>query len=198
MMRMTEVATTLAGWTDPMVLQLDGGAQEKLHELRGAIEPRLRPDADLYHMREWGGKLPGAVARIAGLLHVARHVGEAPRHMVSEQTMARAITVGEYLTEHAIAVFDFMGADPATENTRDVLGWIRRRGTAQFTQRDLHRAMQARFRKVEDTEPALAMLSGSGWIREMKQPRDGRGRPPGPVFEVHPAVFRMPKTEMTK
>jgi len=192
LMRMTEVATTLAGWTDPMALQLDGGAQEKLHKLRGAIEPRLRPDSDLYHMREWANKLAGAVARIAGLLHIAQHVGEAYKHMVSEQTMDKAIMVGGYLTEHAIAVFSYMGADPAIEDAREVLGWLSRKRRAQFTQRDLHRAMQTRFRKVDDTEAALTVLSGSGWIREVKTIGPGRqgGRSPSPLFDVHPKLLR--------
>jgi replicative DNA helicase len=62
---------------------------------------------------------------------------------------------------------------------------------ARFTRRDLHRAMQTRFRKAEDSEPALVVLSGSGWIREVKQPRpEGLLRPPGPVFDVRPSLFR--------
>lgn len=191
MMRMTEVATTLASWTDPMVLQLDGGAQEKLHKLRDDLEPRLRPDADLCHMREWAGKLAGAAARIAGLLHVAQHVGEAYKYMVSEQTMGKAIMVGEYLTEHAIAAFSFMGADPAIEDAREVLGWLRRKRLAQFTQRDIHRAMPSRFRKPEDAESVLELLAKYGWIREAKQERrPGRGRPPSPLFDVHPKLLR--------
>ena len=189
---MTGVVTQLAGWTDPIVLQLYPGALEKLLRFAEALEPRLQRDADLGHMRDWAGKLAGAVARIAGLLHVAGHEGEAYRNMVSEDAMDRALAVGEYLIAHAVAAYSFMGADPAIEDASEVLGWLRRKGRAQFTQRDLHRAMQARFRKADDTEPVLAVLSGSGWIREVRTPAPGRqgGRPPSPVFEVHPKLLR--------
>src|SRR5437763_7213540 len=104
--------------------------------------------------------------------------------------MNRAIRAGEYFTEHALAVFDFMGADPAAEDARAVMAWIRRQGRAQFTRRDLHRGMQGRFRKAEDADPALEILSGHGWIREVKAPpQAGGGRPRSITFDVHPRLF---------
>ena len=193
LMRMTGVVTTLAEWTsDPQRLQLAPGALEKHTLFREAHELRMRPDADLGHIPEWASKLAGAVARIAGLLHVAWNEGEAHKHPVGENTMAAAITVGEYLTEHALAAFSYMGADPAIEDARGVLEWAKRKGLTQFSQRDLHRAMQSRFRKTEDTEPALAVLTGSGWIREVKTTGPGRqgGRSPSPLFAVHPKLLR--------
>ena len=120
-MRMTGVATALAGWTDPMKLQLDPGALEKHTRFREAHELRLHPDADLGHITDWGSKLAGAVARIAGLLHVAWNESEAHKYRIGEDTMAAAITVGGYLTEHALAAFSYMGADPVAEDARAVL-----------------------------------------------------------------------------
>jgi replicative DNA helicase len=191
-LRMTGVVTEYAAWTGAaMLLRLDPAAAELLTQAEEALEPYLRPDGEFGHIAGWASKLIGTTARMAGLLHGAIYSGEAYKHPVRRDTMSKAIRLGRYFTDHALAAFDFMGADPAVGEARAVLAWIRRRGAAQFTQRDLHRAMQTRFRKAEDTEPALAMLSGSGWIRETKQPRDGRGRPAGPVFEVHPAVFRI-------
>ena len=192
LMRMTGVATALAGWTDPMKLQLDPGALEKHTRFREAHELRLRPDADLGHITEWGGKLAGAVARIAGLLHVAWNESEAHKYRIGEDTMAAAITVGGYLTEHALAAFSYMGADPVAEDARAVLEWIRRKGMAQFTQRDLYRSLSSRFPRPEDTGPALELLAGREWVREVKTQGPGRqgGRAPGPVFDVHPSLLR--------
>jgi hypothetical protein len=63
------------------------------------------------------------MARIAGLLHVAEHQGSVSEP-ISETTMASAIRIGRYFTEHALGAFDEMGADPAVEDARYVLGWI--------------------------------------------------------------------------
>jgi hypothetical protein len=49
--------------------------------------------------------------------------------------MARALAAGDYFTQHSLAVFDTMGADPAAEDARAVLAWMRRTGHSQFTKR---------------------------------------------------------------
>jgi replicative DNA helicase len=189
---MTGVVNAFAGWDDPAVLQLSPGALEMLTRDAEALEPRLRLEADLGHIRDWAGKRCGAVARVAGLLHAAEHGGSAHRWQVGEQAMGHAIAVGEYLTAHALTVFGYMGADPVVEDARAVFEWLRRDRRTQFTRRDLHRALQARFKKAEDLDPALTMLDGSGWIKQARAPVPGKqgGRPPSPVFTVHPAVLR--------
>jgi replicative DNA helicase len=189
---MKALVCIFAGWTDPARFQLAPDALEMLLRAAEALEPRLHADSgDLGHITDWAAKLTGTTARIGALLHAAEHLGDGYQRPVSEETMARAIAVGDYFTSHALAVFDYMGADPAVEDARAVTEWIRRRGQAQFTRRDLHRGLHARFRKAEDCDQALQMLSGNGWIREMKAPRrEGRGRPPSATFAVHPSVLR--------
>src|SRR2546430_942745 len=123
---MGTLVASFAGWTDPAQFQLTPGAQERLILSAEALEPRLRPGADLGHIVEWGGKLTGTTARIAGLLHAAEHLQDSYQRSVSEETMARAIVIGDYFTTHALAVFDYMGADPAAEDARAVLEWIKR------------------------------------------------------------------------
>jgi replicative DNA helicase len=190
-LNMEALVASFAEWTDPAHFQLAPGALELLTQAAEALEPRLRPGADLGHIVEWGSKLSGTTARIAGLLHATEQFQHAYQRPVSEETMARAIMIGDYFTSHALAVFDYMGADPAVEDARAVIEWIRRRGQAQFTRRDLHRGLHARFRKAEDCDPALQMLSGNGWIREIQAPRpEGRGRPPSAAFAVHPSLLR--------
>jgi hypothetical protein len=190
---MKRLVRDYASWVpEPALFRLDPAAAEMLIQAAEQLEPCLRPDGALGHIAGWGAKLTGTTARIAGLLHGAAHLEGAYRHPVSADTMSRAIRLGRYLTEHAIAAFDFMGADPAADGAHAVLEWLRRTGQPQFNKRDLHRAMQARFRKAEDTEPALELLASHGWIREAQAPSPGRqgGRPPSPVFLVHPALLR--------
>ena len=53
------------------ILPFDPFAADRLREFAEAIEPRLAPDGDLDPIVDWASKLVGAVARIAGLLHLA-------------------------------------------------------------------------------------------------------------------------------
>ena len=94
------------------------------------------------------------------------------------------------LSAYALAVFDFMGADPAVEDARAVQAWIRRMGQLRFTKRDVQRALTP-FKKAEDMDPALALLAGNGWIRAVKAaaPVKQGGGPPSPAFDVHPSLL---------
>ncbi len=189
---MSELVQDFAGWTDPAVFTLTDAASELVYQAQERIEPRLDPHGgDLGHIAEWASKLIGTTARIAGLLHAAEYLGDAHRCPIGEETMAKALAAGEYFTDHARAVFDFMGADQATEDAKVVQGWIRRMGRTRFTRRDVHRAL-ARFRKAEDADPALELLAASGWIRAEKTAAPGPqgGRSPSPAFAVHPALLK--------
>jgi replicative DNA helicase len=164
-----------AAWTDPAHFRLAPDALEMLLVTAEELEPRLHASGgDLGHIADWASKLIGTVARIAALLHAAEHLEDGYQRPVSGGTMGRAIQVGEYFTQHALAVFDFMGADPAVEDARAVIGWIKRTRQPKFTRRELHRGMSARFRKAEDMHPALEMLAGNGWIRAAEKPASGR------------------------
>ena len=106
--------------------------------------------------------------------------------------MDKAITVGELPDRSRHRGVQLHGCGPGDPRVaREVLGWLRRKGLAQFTQRDIHRAMPSRFRRPEDAESVLELLAKYGWIREVKQERHaGRGRPPSPLFVVHPRLLR--------
>ena len=139
---------SFAEWTDPAVFRLAPGALEMLLQAQEALEPRLAPHGgDLGHITEWGGKLTGTTARIAALLHAAVHLQDAYKPPIGEDTMARALAAGEYFTAHALAVFGFMGADPAVEDAKAVHAWIKRNRELRFTQRDVHRALQRAVRE---------------------------------------------------
>ena len=56
---------SLAHWEDPMVLTLTSEARKVAVEYLALIEPRLRPDGDLYGVRDWAAKLAGGTVRKA-------------------------------------------------------------------------------------------------------------------------------------
>lgn len=171
-------------------LRLSPEAERVFATFRRQLEPQLAETGPLGSLQDWAGKLAGAVARIAGVLHIATHV-ETPAPWtkpINEETMQAAITLGkEYLITHAKAAFAEMGADPDIKAARYVLEWIERKGCEEFTKRDLHNGLQGRFKRVAELEPPLTLLVEHGYIREKITPeRTGPGRKPSSVFEVNP------------
>ena len=180
-------AETFNGLAEPVSLLLSDAALGTFQQWMAEIEPRRRPDADLGHIQGWASKLDGAVARITGLLHLAEAFTGDWRAPVSDQTVVSAISVGNYLIDHALAVFEEMGADPARDGARVVLGWIRRDHLTAFTKRDCHRSHRARFRRPADLDPILDLLVEFGYIRELASPPQvGR---PSRRFAVNPHTW---------
>jgi hypothetical protein len=187
------VITSLAAWTDPAVILLSPGALKLHTEFRAELEPRLKSGAgDLEALRDWASKLPGATARIAGLLHRGDAAARGPRSSVTpdrgprswvtEETMARAITQARYWVDHAMAAFGAMRAHPALDDARSVLDWIGDRTT--FSERDVYRAMHRRFPTSAQAAPALSVLEDHGYIRRTPAPRRPGRRTAN--YEVYP------------
>ena len=143
-------ATDDNGQSATYTLTLTPAARHRLTTFEAWLEPRLGPAGELGHIADWGGKLAGAVIRIAGLLHLAASAAEAlPWTMpVGDETMANAITIGEYLIPHACAAFGEMGADGSVEDARHLLDWIERMEQTTFTKRDAFEGTKSRFRRA--------------------------------------------------
>lgn len=185
------LARGLADWTDPAVLTLTPGAHALLVEAERDLEPRLGPTGSLAHIADWGAKLAGAVVRIAALLHLAADPVVAWRTSIDEASVASALRLGDYYQAHALAAFDAMNADPASDDARQLLAVIRRLGRELVTKRDLFSAAsRTRFRKTGDLDPALRLLEDHGYLTRLPEPnRDRRGRPTSPTWAVHVAAL---------
>ena len=183
------LAASFDRFTEPVTLDLDIEASSLLSVWRAEIEPRRRPDADLGHIQGWSSKLDGAVVRIAGLLHIAGTITSGWDTPISAATMSAALEIGQYLLAHALAAFDFMGADPRLGAAQRIGRWIVAGRRATFTKREAFRALrgQALFPRVEQITAGLAALDEHGWVRQLA-PERGPGRPPS-RYETNPAVF---------
>lgn len=189
--RVIDLTLSLAEWTDPAVIQLSPEADTALIAYQKRLEPQLKArGGKLGHVTDWAGKLAGAVARMAALLHLAEHLGEGYAHPVPEATMRAAIELGEYYTAHALAVFDVMGADPVLGRARSVLDALRDNGWEDVSRRDVFTVLsRSEVPTVSDLEPALALLEDHGYLRSYQPERTGkRGRPPAPRMQVHPTL----------
>jgi hypothetical protein len=175
----------------PRVLRFSAEALRCWLDFFRWLEPQLAEDGELADVTDWAGKLCGAVARIAGILHLADDVsGPAPwDREITGETVERAITIGKYLIPHAKAVFRRMGADPVARGAVRIVRWFVRCTLTRFTIRDCYRALRGTFQKVEDVKPCLDFLAEHGYVRPIEEPaREGPGRRPSPAYAVNPGV----------
>ena len=184
----------MAEWAgDPAVLTLTKEARRALEIIAEEVEPLLREDGQLSALKDWGSKYVGAVARIAGVIHLAE-LGpqDGPKTPVSEETMWRAADIGTYFRFAAIAAFRAMGTDPAVANAIYLLGRVRKHD--MVSERDMHRACQSRFAKKGTLVSAIAVLVDHGYLHRLTAwQQKGKGRPASPVFKVHPLARTMAK-----
>ncbi|MFF4288684.1 YfjI family protein [Streptomyces sp. NPDC001633] len=191
-LRLGGLAMAMADWTDPAVLTLTPEADAVMLAYQKVTESRIGKGGSLASIVKWASKRDGAVARIAGLLHLATHPEDGWARPIEAATLAAATDLGNYFTAHAQYVFDAMGADPAQDAAHNVLTHLRETRLSGFTKRELFRGLsRADFPAMADLDPALALLEEHGWLRAQPQPsRTGRGRPPSPRYDTHPALTR--------
>ena len=157
-------------WSGTIRLSTD--ADEIRLEYQGYIEKKLGNEWE--NMRDWGGKLTGALVRIAALMHAAEVQGNPAETPISPEVMAVATSIAEFLSAHAVAAYQVMGADEEYESARYLWRRIESSGQDEMSKRDLFRLCKGKFKRVEDMEPALQTLITMGYVREMDISTGGR------------------------
>lgn len=178
--------------------KLSADAQALWNEFYNDIERDMRHGGSLEFLTDWGSKLSGAVARIAGLLHFAEHGERAVDMPISVSIVSASCVIGAYFKEHALATFGFMQADPRIESAKGILDYIQRHKPQTFKGRDVLR--HTNFKTIEDVMPALKILTERDFIRELESEYSGMGRPQAKEYQVNQKVFtlRKPLTKVTK
>jgi hypothetical protein len=172
----------------PNVIGFDAAAHGRWKQYAREVETQLRPGGRFEHMTDWAGKLPGAVARIAGLLHCVEWAHAQPQGVrVSEQTMLQAIAIGDVLADHALAAFDLMGADEGLAAARRLWSWVEAGRHTTFTMRDAWNPLRGTYKHVADIQPGFDVLIERGWITELEDDEQRVGRP-SRRFKVTPVI----------
>lgn len=184
--------TAQGGRPKTPLLALSAEARAAWLAFAAKVEHALGPQGHLRQIADWGGKLPGAVARIAGLLHLADHAGHpSPWDVpVSADVLSRAVRVADYLIPHALAAFEEINLDPACQAATHVFDWVIRKGVGGFSQREVFQALKGRYKRVALLEPGLSVLKERGYLGQV--PTSGMatiGRPRGPHYVVNPAAI---------
>lgn len=168
--------------SDPPVLRLDMDALQIWQTMRSDHEPKLRPDIGaLASITDWANKLPGQILRLAGLLHALRTGQLAGR--IDGETMAAAVRLGAYYTDHALAVFSEMGTDEATQDAALVLRWLKNRALDKTSTRDVSQSKDWDSNRVRD---ALDVLVRHGYVRIL--PPNGNPGRPSERYAVNPRI----------
>jgi len=173
----------------PPPLIFDAHASRAFNAFRARIEPQLGEFGRLGDMADWGSKLPGAVARVAGLLHLARHtlMTDPWDEPIAAATMEAAIAIGEYAIPHALAAAGLMGMDGDDADSRYLLRWLAKEHRTSYPKQEIWQGTRRRFDKAEHLDRALDRLEAHRIIRaHPSEERTGPGRKPAPVYEMTP------------
>jgi hypothetical protein len=176
----------------PHVLMFDEGAYGLWKDHQRRVEVQLREGGRFACMTDYAGKLPGAVARLAGLMHCAQFaleaVGPADR-LIGEDTVHRAVHLGELLAEHALIVFDLMSDNGALEAARKVWRHIQASGMTAFTFSEIWHPLRGTFKIADDIEPAIEMLLDHRLLLAPEEGILGRRGRRGRRFTVNPRAL---------
>jgi hypothetical protein len=174
-----------------LVLGLKEEADRALAGWEAWIEPQLVPTGALGSITDWGAKLFGATARIAGLLHLAENAARPDEWgaNVGVHTVEAAIRIAKYLIPHSLAAHSIMGADETVEGARHLVRWLTDHGELIVTKRDLFTSNRGRFQRVAAIEPCLQLLEEHGYVRPLDMPTRGPGRRPSQRYAVNPSML---------
>ena len=178
----------------PELIRLSPEADNLLEAFSCEIESKMKTEYS--DIPDWTGKLAGAVLRISGLLcraanaHCSDFLDISDSMIVSGETMAGAIAIGRYFTEHSRAAYSLMGADDLVKQSQYTLDAIMKNGLLEFTRRDIMRMCRS-FKKAEQVQPVLNHLADLGYValKDTEQ-TSGKGRPANPTYLVNPLLYR--------
>lgn len=179
------------GEIEPTLIGMSDKASELFMAYERELEKRLRPDADLYLLSGWGNKLMGALARLAGILHLAEHSADPDGLELSpidDTAILRVLVLGDYLISHVKVAFGIIGNDSTEEAVR-ILDWLKDKKVTSFSKRDAWRAMRGHIKKAALLDDPLKLLEDLGYIKSVDtQSFKKRGRPQE-IFNVYPKLM---------
>lgn len=168
-------------------IPLNPEAYSKWLEYAKLVESLMGEEIGLLsHITDWAGKLPGAVARISGLLHVMRHADTSPMECeIVLEDMEAAVKISHCLVNHALAVFDLIEKDCSLEIAQLIIRWLKENRFQDFT----FRKCQRKFRryKKDSLRSGIDLLKEHEYLKEWQlKPEAGR---PSDVFDVNPHLY---------
>jgi hypothetical protein len=181
--------------TSPVELTLTLEALNKLQEFRDWLEPELREGKDLSHdfLSSWSERIPGQIVRIASLLHVSEQAmygmpfDDTFERNISEETMNKAIELGNYFIEHAKMAFGCFNSNSEIEDAKYLLEVLKRKQIQKYKRQELWSTVKGKFGTAEKFDSALIILAERGFLRaDITKSLRGRN---GMSIECHPDLI---------
>ena len=186
---------------DLAVLTLTQAAGEVMRSIESTVEPTLAGDGELAPLADWGAKYVGAIARIAGILHLAEHgIDEGLQNRVSPETVTAAAQIGHYFKSAAIKAFAEMGIDQSTADALYLMDRVGHLGQREVSHRDMYRAAK-KIKSRHDFDSAVDRLVDHGYLIPLPVPKSKGGRPGSPRYvtsQVSAGSQGRPSASMTR
>ena len=167
----------------PQMIRLSTRAYQEWKEFSLHIEKGMQPGGEYEFIKDWCGKLPGFAVRIAGLIHIMG--GVSPE--IPLGTMANALELAGVFLNHALFVFDMIGADESVGVARKIMSWAEREVRPEFSKSECFNSLRGSYPTMDKMEPGFKMLEERNHIIVVKKGTGGR---PSYICYVNPAVVK--------
>lgn len=174
------------------ILEIDVYAYDVWADFWQECETAMTEGGHAEHLRDWTGKLPAAVARIAAIFHCIRRASGRPEESKIEiQDMIGAVNLGKAFQVHAYKAFGMMsGGSESVQDAKTVLNWIKNNGVESFRIQELYQSLRHKFPKREDLDRPLKMLEDFGYLRIVVNPPGSRGGKPLETCSANPYFLK--------
>lgn len=169
-------------------LKLSAEAHSLWNNFYNEVETEMRPGACLENIADWGSKLPGSMARISGLLHLADNGIDGIDKPISADILTASAVFGAYFKEHALVAFGLMSEDKSIKSGKKILDYLRRNKPEKFKGRDVLLHAYFKDRSMAEIRQGLEILVERSFIREVKNEYSGVGRPEAVSYEINPKL----------
>lgn len=163
-------------------LRFNHAAQSLFDDWREELENRIRQDdehpAIISHLSKYRKLVPS--------LALINHLCEGGTGPVTEQALARALVMADYLETHARRIYSY-ASRPDIDGAKTILSKLRNgKLKPVFNARDVYRAGWSGLSEAEEAGAALRLLVDYGYLRETLNTDTG-GRH-SRIFEAHPSL----------
>ena len=137
----------------------------------------------LEEIRDWGGKLVGAVCRTAALFHCWQYPEDAGARPLGREELQRAIMLGDYLSASARRAYGVLNAGGVYNAAAYVWDKLHGSGKLCLSRSELRDLCRGRYNYSRDLKRPLAVLEELGYVRCISEFTSTR---PRMVIQVNP------------
>jgi len=170
---------------NPEELKLSEEAQKTWNDFYDENEISMQLGNSFNLLQDWGSKLPGTAARIAGLLHYAKKKNTIIDTIIPNETVEKAITIAKYYRDHAYYVFGILGSVTTITVAEKILEYIDECEPESFKVRDLIRHKNY-LKNTDQINPGIELLINKRILKKIETSTNTGGRPEANTYLVNP------------